>query len=99
MNKRMQELPLFRPVESESSYCGTDTKWQPSGTLTAEVQPISDTATAELYGVNVSRSVQLLCEPGAVILERFRVEINGELYEIKGVTRFTNYTKAGAEKV
>ena len=99
MNKRLQELPLLRPVESESGYCGTDVNWQPSGTLTAEVQPISDAATAELYGVNIARSVLLLCEPGTVILERFRVEINGELYEIKGVTRFTNYTKAGAEKV
>lgn len=99
MNKRLQELPLFRPVESESGYCGTDVNWQPAGTLTAEVQPISDAATAELYGVNIARSVLLLCEPGTVILERFRVEIGGEQYEIKSVTRFTNYTKAGAEKV
>ena len=52
MNKRLQELPLLRPVESESDYCGTDVNWQPSGTVTAEVQPISDAATAELYGVN-----------------------------------------------
>ena len=99
MNKRLQELPLLRPVESESDYCGTDVNWQPSGTVTAEVQPISDAATAELYGVNIARSVLLLCEPGTVILERFRVEINGEQYEVKGGTRFTNYTKAGAEKV
>ena len=68
MNKRLQELPLFRPVEEESSYCGTDVKWKPSGTITAEVQPISDAATAELYGVNISRSVQLLCEPAREIL-------------------------------
>lgn len=95
----MQELPLLRPVESESDYCGTDVNWQPSGTVTAEVQPISDAATAELYGVNITRSVLLLCEPGTVILERVRVEINGEQYEVKGVTRYTGYTKAGAEKV
>lgn len=99
MNKRLQKLPLLRPVESESDYCGTDVNWQPSGTLTAEVQPISDAATAELYGVNIARSVLLLCEPGTVILERFRVEINGEQHEVKGVTRYTGYTKAGAEKV
>ena len=99
MNKRLQELPLFRPVESESDYCGTDVNWQPAGTVTAEVQPISDAATAELYGVNIARSVLLLCEPGTVILERFRGALNGELYEVRGVTRFTNYTKAGAEKV
>ena len=99
MSKRLRELPLHRPVEGKSEYCGTDVTYQPAGTLTAEVQPISDAATAELYGVNVSRSVQLLCAPGAVVSERFRVEINGEMYEIKGVTRFTNYTKAGAEKL
>ena len=46
MNKRLQELPLLRPVESESDYCGTDVYWQPSGTVTADVQPISDAATA-----------------------------------------------------
>ncbi|MBP0985115.1 MAG: hypothetical protein J6A19_15460 [Oscillospiraceae bacterium] len=99
MNKRLQELPLFRPVEQKSSYCGTDVKYLSSGTLTAEVQPISDTATAELYGVNVIRSVLLLCAPGAAVMERCRVEINGDMYEVKGVTRYTNYTKAGAEKV
>lgn len=97
MNKRLQALPLFCPVSSKSSYIGTEVTWKPSGTLTAEVQPISDAATAELYGVKVSRSVLLLCEPGAVISERFRVEINGALYEINGVTRYTNYTKAGAQ--
>ena len=99
MNKRLQELPLLRPVESESDYCGTDVNWQPSGTVIAEVQPISDAATAELYGVNVSRSVLLLCAPGAAVMECCRVEINGDMYEVKGVTRYGNYTKAGAEKV
>lgn len=99
MNKRLQELPLFCPVEGKSAYIGTEVKRQPAGTLSAEVQPISDAAAAELYGVNVSRSVLLLCEPGAVISERDRVEINGDMYEIRGITRYGNYTKAGAEKV
>lgn len=99
MNKRLQELPLYRPVEEKSAYIGTDVKYLSSGTLTAEVQPVSDAATAELYGVNVSRSVLLLCAPGVAVMECCRVEINGDMYEVKGVTRYGNYTKAGAEKV
>ncbi len=73
--------------------------YESAGTLTAEVQPISDAAAAELYGVNVSRSVLLLCDPGAEISEQFRVEIRDEMYEIKGVMRYGNITKAAAERV
>ena len=90
---------MSRPIESKSGYFGTETTYEDAGTLTAEVQPISDTITAELYGVNISRAVQLIFEPSAEINERTRVEIDGELYEVKGVTRYGNCTKAGAEKL
>ncbi len=96
---RLRDLPLFRPKSGKSGYIGTEVTYESAGTLTAEVQPISDNATAELYGVNVSRSALLLCGPGAEISERFRVEILGDIYEIKGVTRFGNITRAAAERV
>lgn len=61
------------------------------------MQPISDSATAEMYGVKITRSVQLLCEIGADIRERDRVEWRGGSYIVKGVTAFNNIVKAVAE--
>lgn len=61
------------------------------------MQPISDSATAEMYGVKITRSVTLLCESGADIRERDRVEWRGGGYIVKGVTAFNNIVKAVAE--
>lgn len=95
----MTELPLSRPSEQKSDYIGTETAWAPAGTLRAEVQPISDGATAEMYGVKITRSVTLLCENSADIRERDRVEYSGGIYEIKGASRYGNIVKAVAELI
>ena len=95
----MIELPLKRPKEQKSDYFGTATTWENAGKIRAEVQPVSDNATAEMYGVKISRAVTLLCGADADIRERDRVEYDGGAYEIKGVTRFGNVRKAVCELV
>lgn len=95
----MNELPLSRPREQKSDYVGTETAWEPVGTLRAEVQPVSDSAIAEMYGVKITRSVTLLCENSADIRERDRFEYRGGTYEIKGASRYGNIIKAVAELV
>lgn len=96
---RLQELPLLRRVKKKSSYVGTEVSYEIDGTLTAEVQPISDSSAAQLYGIEIRRSVMLLCEPTQHISEQMRVMIRGEQYEIKGVTRYCGIIKAAAERV
>lgn len=96
---RLQELPLLRPVKKKSSYVGTEVSYEIDGSVTAEVQPISDSSAAQLYGVEISRSVLLLCEPTQRISEQMRVMIRGEQYVIKGVTHYGNIIKAAAERV
>ena len=86
-------------MTAKSSYIGTETRWEPAGTIRAEVQPLSDSATAEQYGVKFSRSVQLFCDIGADISERDRVELSGGTYEVKGVTTYGNVRKAVCELV
>lgn len=93
----MNELPLSRPCERRSDYIGTAVTWESAGVIRAEVQPLSDSTAAEMYGVKLSRSVQLLCEIGADIRERDRVEWRGGSYIVKGVTAFNNIVKAVAE--
>lgn len=95
----MAELPLSRPREQKSDYIGTETAWELAGTLRAEAQPISDGATAEMYGVKIMRSVTLLCENSADIRERDRFEYRGGTYEVKGTTCYGNIIKAVAELV
>lgn len=95
----MNELPLSRPCERRSDYIGTAVTWESAGVIRAEVQPISDSATAEMYGVKITRSVTLLCESGADIRERDRVEWRGSSYEIKGVTACGNVRKAVCELI
>ena len=50
---RLQELPLLRPVKKKSTYVGTEVSYEIDGTLTAEVQPISDSSAAQLYGIEI----------------------------------------------
>lgn len=92
----MNELPLSRPCERRSDYIGTAVTWESAGVIRAQVQPLSDGTAAEMYGVKLSRSVQLLCE-SADIRERDRVEWRGGSYIVKGVTAFGNIVKAVAE--
>lgn len=84
---------------SKSDYIGTETRWEPAGDIRAEVQPLSDSATAEQYGVKFSRSVQLICDNSADIRERDRVELSGGVYEVRGVTVYGNVRKAVCELV
>ena len=86
-------------MTAKSSYIGTETRWQPVGTIRAEVQPLSDNATAEQYGVEFSRSVELLCDTGMDIRERDRVELPGGTYEVRGVTAYGNVRRAVCELI
>ena len=99
MQNRLKTLPLTRPVTAKSSYIGTETSWEPAGDIRAEVQPLSDNATAEQYGVKFSRSVQLFCDIGTDIRERDRVKLPGGTYEVKGVTTYGNVRKAVCELI
>ncbi len=99
MQNRLKTLPLTRPVSAKSSYIGTETRWEPAGSVRAEVQPLSDNATAEQYGVKFSRSAELLCDTGTDIRERDRVELPGGTYEVKGVTTYGNIRKAVCELI
>lgn len=86
-------------MTAKSSYIGTETSWEPAGDIRAEVQPLSDSATAEQYGVKFSRSVQLFCDSGADIRERDRVKLPGGTYEVRGVTTYGNVREAVCELV
>lgn len=99
MQNRLKALPLTRPVTAKSAYIGTETSWEPAGDIRAEVQPLSDSATAEQYGVKFSRSVQLFCDIGTDIRERDRVKLPGGTYEVRGVTTYGNVRKAVCELI
>lgn len=99
IQNRLKTLPLTRPAAVKSAYIGTETRWEPAGTIRAEVQPLSDNATAEQYGVKFSRSVQLICDTGTDIRERDRVKLPGGTYEVRGVTTYGNVRKAVCELV
>lgn len=99
MQNRLKTLQLTRPVTAKSAYIGTETSWEPAGDIRAEVQPLSDSATAEQYGVKFSRSVQLFCDIGTDIRERDRVKLPGGTYEVKGVTTYGNVRKAVCELI
>lgn len=86
-------------MSAKSSYIGTETRWEPTGSVRAEVQPLSDNATAEQYGVKFSRSAELLFDAGTDIRERDRVELPGGTYEVKGVTAYGNIIKAVCELI
>lgn len=99
IQNRLKALPLTRPVTAKSSYIGTETSWETAGDIRAEVQPLSDSATAEQYGVKFSRSVQLFCDTGTDIRERDRVKLPGGTYEVRGVTTYGNVRKAVCELI
>lgn len=99
IQNRLKTLPLSRAVTARSAYIGTETTWQHIGDIRAEVQPLSDNATAEQYGVKFSRSVQLICDTGTDIRERDRVKLPGGTYEVRGVTTYGNVRKAVCELV
>ena len=84
-------------MTARSAYIGTETTWQHIGDIRAEVQPLSDNATAEQYGVKFSRS--LFCDTGTDIRERDRVKLPGGTYEVRGVTTYGNVRKAVCELV
>lgn len=86
-------------MTAKSSYIGTETSWAPAGDIRAEVQPLSDSATAEQYGVKFSRSAELFCDTGTDIRERDRVKLPGGTYEVRGVTTYGNVRKAVCELV
>lgn len=64
-----------------------------------EVQPLSDNATAEQYGVKFSRSVEILCDISTDIRECDRVEFRSGTYEVRGVTTYGNVRKAVCELI
>lgn len=99
VQSRIELLPFYRCSEKESDYIGSRIEYQRDGYICADVQPLSDMATAEHYGIKIGRSVQLFAEPGTQAEERGRFEYRGETYEIKGVSTYRHVVKVVAEKI
>ncbi len=99
MQSRLSKLTMLAPKDEPSSYIGTETTYIEAGEIPAEVQPLSDTMTAEHYGLRISRSVQLFTGPDTHIMERYRFDYNGDRYEVKGVSRYPDHAKVVAEKI
>ena len=60
---------LFKKGKVPSDYIGDTYQWTPAGTVQCSVQPVSDKATEELYGLRVEHMVQLHAAPNAVIAD------------------------------
>lgn len=60
---------LFKKEKIPSDYIGDTYQWTPAGTVQCSVQPVSDKATEELYGLRVEHMVQLHAAPDAPIAD------------------------------
>lgn len=59
-----QKVQVFSPIEVSDGYIGTTTKYQPSRTITADIQTAENKLNAQLYGDRVSEMLTLyLCFP------------------------------------
>lgn len=62
-------VQLFKKEKVPSDYIGDTYQWTSAGTVQCSVQPVSDKATEELYGLRVEHMVQLHTTPEAVIVD------------------------------
>lgn len=62
-------VQLFSKQKIPSDYIGDTYQWTSAGTVQCSVQPVSDKATEELYGIRVEHMVQLHTTPEAVIVD------------------------------
>lgn len=60
---------LFKKEKIPSDYIGYSYQWQPVKSVPCSVQPVSDKATEELYGLRVEHMVQLHAAPDAPIAD------------------------------
>lgn len=62
-------VQLFSKQKVPSDYIGDTYQWTSAGTVQCSVQPVSDKATEELYGLRVEHMVQLHTAPCTVITD------------------------------
>lgn len=94
-----EEISLLRPREAKSSYIGTETVYEPCGTIRAEIQPIPTETALRLSGAGLEGGLTVVCEAGADIRERDRFVRGGITYGISSVLLWGGYTSAAAQIV
>lgn len=62
-------VQLFSKQKVPSDYIGDTYQWTSAGTVQCSVQPVSDKATEELYGIRVEHMVQIHAAPNAAIAD------------------------------
>lgn len=99
MENDLRALPQFRAVTSPSSYIGTKKEYEAvEGGIRAQVQPITDSLSAALYGNKMTLMRNLICPVGTDLIKDDLVEIDGEKYRVTGVLRYTTHLTATAEQ-
>ena len=62
-------VQLFSKQKIPSDYIGDTYQWTSAGTVQCSVQPVSDKATEELYGLRVEHMVQIHVTPNAAVAD------------------------------
>ncbi len=99
MERDLKPLSQLRAVYSPSPYIGTRKEYKPiAGVIRAQVQPVTDSLSAALYGNKVTLMRNLICPVGTDLKKDDLVEIDGEKYRITAVLTYTTHLTATAER-
>lgn len=92
LRKHLRPVYLFSQQEEDSGYVGTTTIYVPSHIEYCNIQPVTNTVTAEIYGERVYNMVSLMCELKANIHEGDRLSLSDFTVPSHKVVSVMTYT-------
>lgn len=99
MENDLKPIPQFRAEYVPSPYIGTQKEYKAvKGGIRAQVQPVTDSLSAALYGNKITLMRNLICPAGTDLKKDDLVEIGGEKYRITAVLTYTTHLTATAER-
>lgn len=97
MTADLKIMPHFRPERTESGYVGTEKKLNRIKDIAAQVTPVTDRASAEVYGEKITKMRSLLCDINADIKCGDYVALDGLKLKVVSVMRYSTHLAVLAE--
>lgn len=99
MSVDKEPLTVYRASTSaDRTRAGTKNAYTVHGSITAQLSPIKDSVSLEIYGERVTSMLDMVCDKATDIELNDKIQRGDEFYKIVAVQYFKTHTAAQIER-
>lgn len=93
-----ESLTVYRATSTDRTRAGTKNTYSSHGTITAQLSPVRDSVSLEIYGDRVNSMFDMICDKSTDIELNDKIQRGDDFYKVVAVQHFKTHTAAQIER-